>query len=138
MAKKANEKEIEVSVAEVVDYLRVTGGFLKTLHDVVVRKITLNAARKSRLKVSSEELQKAADAFRVVNGLSKASDTEKWLRANGITVETLEDYLETNLLINKFKNNLEKKTSKTKFLTANPVKENLREAIYKDWIAKNL
>jgi len=85
MAKKAKDKEIEVAVAEVVDYLRVTGRFAPALHDVVVRKVTVAAARKSRLRVTPKQLQRAADAFRAINGLSKASDTKAWLRASGIT-----------------------------------------------------
>lgn len=31
----------------------------------------------------------AADAFRVITSLSKASDTQAWLRADGITTDAL-------------------------------------------------
>ena len=138
MAKKATEKEMEVAVAEVVDYLRLKGRFAPALREVIVRKATVDAAKKSRLKVSTTELQKAADTFRAVNGLSKAADTQTWLQANGITVEALEEYLETNLLISKYKDHLEKKVSKTKYLSSKPVKETVRELIYQDWVSKAL
>ena len=112
MAKKATEKVMEVAVAEVVDYLRLTGKFAPALREVIVRKTTVEAAKKCKLKVTAKQLQKAADIFRKVNGLSKAADTQAWLQANGITVESLEEYLETNLLISKYKDHLEKKFQK--------------------------
>ncbi len=130
------KNEIEIAVAEVVDYLRMTGRFSPALRDVVHRKITAEAAKKSKIKVSNGELQKAADTFRAANGLNKASDTERWLKSNGITLEAFEDFLEINLLINKFKDALEKKTAKGKYLTSPGVKESVKEMIYQDWLAK--
>jgi hypothetical protein len=128
--------ELEIAVAEVVDYLRMTGQFSPALQEVVQRKITAEAAKRARIKVSSGELQKAADAFRVANGLNKASDTDRWLKSNGLTLETFEGFLETNLLINKFKDALGKKTPKGKYLTSPAIKESVTEIIYVDWLAK--
>jgi len=136
MAKKGNE--IEVTVAEVVDYLRITGQFAPALREVVERKVTAEAARKSGIKITTAELQKAADAFRVVNDLSKASDTAHWLRSTGLSVETLENYLEINILISKFKDSLEKKTSKTKYLSMAGIKESIRDMIYQEWLNSQL
>ena len=133
MAKKKS-KDIEVTVAEVVDYLRITGGFAPALRSVVVRKVAADAARKRGLKVSASELQRAADAFRMVNNLVKASDTKRWLGANGLTVDALEDFLETNLLVSKLKDKLEKSASKAKYLKTEGIKESVREMIYQDWL----
>ena len=136
MAKKKNE--IEVTVAEVVDYLRITGQFTPVLREVVERKIAVEAARKRGIKVSTSELQKAVDVFRAVNGLSKASDTARWLKASGITVEILEAYIETNILISKLKDALEKKTGKNKYLSTPGIKESIRDMIYQDWLKSQL
>lgn len=136
MAKK--KSEIEVSVAEVVDYLRVTGQFAPSLREVVVRKITVEAAKKRGIKVSTAELQNAADAFRAVNDLSKASDTSRWLKSNGISLEVLEEYLETNILMSKFKDALEKKASKARYVSAPGIKASIREMIYQDWLSSQL
>jgi hypothetical protein len=130
------KNEIEIAVAEVVDYLRMTGQFSPALREVVQRKITAEAAKKSKIKVSNGELQRAADAFRVANGLNKSSDTDRWLKSNGISLEAFEDFLETNLLINKFKDALDKKTAKGKYLASPGVKESVKEMIYQDWLAK--
>lgn len=136
MAKK--NQELELAVIEVVDYLRITGQFAPALKTMVERKVSAEAARKKGIRVSTKQLQSAADTFRAMNGLSKASDTQKWLKQNGLTVEALEEYLETNLLINGLKNSLEKKTSKAKYMKAPAIKEALRELIYKDWLANEL
>jgi len=136
MAEKTDE--IEVAVAEVVDYLRIRGEFAPALAAVVERKVAAEGAKKMGLRVSGKELQKAADAFRVLNDLSKASDTERWLKANGITVEALESYLETNILLSKLKDRLGKKASKAKYLKAASIQESVKDMIYRDWLAKQM
>jgi cellobiose-specific phosphotransferase system component IIB len=134
----AKKNEIEIAVAEVVDYIRMTGGFAPALQAVVARRITEEAARKAGLKVSNAELQRAADAFRVANGLNKASDTDAWLKANGIMLETFEGFLETSLLVNKYKDFIQKKVKTAKYLQAPGIKDSIREMVYQDWLAKAL
>ena len=128
------EKGIEVTVAEVVDYLRIIGQFSPALHEVVKRKVTAEAARESGIKVTTTQIQEAADAFREGNELSKVQDTERWFSSNGISLETFEEYLEINILISKFKNALENKASKTRYASAQTVKETIRELMYQDWL----
>jgi len=126
--------ELEVNVAEVVEYLRMSGDFGPALREVVRRKITAQAAKESGLKVTDEELQKGADTFRIVNNMSKASDTENWLKMMGVSLDTFEEFLETNLLISKFKDTLEEKVDKKAYLSSEAVKESVREMIYQDWL----
>ena len=136
MAQK--QKQVDISVAEVVDLLRFNGQFLTALHEVVERKLTVEAAKKKGLKVTKVQLQKASDAFRIANGLNKAKDTEKWLASRGITLEAMEEYLESNLLISKYKDELEKKAAKTKYYAEQPIKDSVRDMIYRDWLAKEI
>ena len=134
--KKNNE--IEVAVAEVADFLRITGRFSRALREVVTRKVAVAAAKKMKFRVTTAQIQKTSDTFRMMHNLVRASDPKRWLRANGMTVEALEEYLETNLLINKLKDTLEKKTAKKKYLSSPLIKESVRELIYKDWLEKEL
>ena len=126
--------ELEVSVAEVVEYLRMSGDFGPALREVVRRKITAQMAKESGLTVTDEELQKGADTFRLVNNMSKASDTENWFKMMGVSLETFEEFLEINLLISKFKDTLEEKADKKAYLSSEAVKESVREMIYQDWL----
>lgn len=133
MAVKLNE--LAISMAEVVDYTRITGGFAEALQEVVRRKITVEAAKEKGLTISPEELQRAADVFRTVNNLKTADDTENWLKENGLSLEALEDHLETNLLIFKFKEALEKEADKEKYVASPSIQGSIRQMIYRDWLA---
>jgi len=79
-------------------------------------------------------LQKAADGFRALRDLTKARDTQRWLKANGITIEALEDYLEANILISKFKDKLTKSAPK-KLTASKAVKDTVRRIAYQSWLA---
>ena len=108
--------ELEVTVNEVVDYLKITEAFAPALREVVKRKITAQAATESGITVQDDELQRAADAFRLVNGLSKASDTENWLKSIGVSMDVFENHLETNLLMSKYKDVIEQESDKNKYI----------------------
>jgi hypothetical protein len=136
MAARLNE--VEVRVGEVVDYLRMTGQFQPALSQVINRKITAMAAEEMGIKVSPEELQRAADTFRATHDLGKASDTENWLATSGITLEAFEEYLETNILISKFKDELEAQVDKKKYSSLPEIQESIRELIYSEWLKNEL
>lgn len=55
-------------------------------------------ARDMGISVSDEELQFAADQFRLERKLHKAADTHEWLEANGWNAEDLERRLERRIL----------------------------------------
>jgi len=103
--------QLEIDVAEVLDFLRMSGAFNPALSEVVKRRTTAEAAKNYGISVSTEELQKAADAFRDEHGLLKASDMRKWLKTNGLSIDAFERHLETDLLIGKFKDVLQAKAN---------------------------
>lgn len=131
-------EEIQVSVSEVVDHLRITGEFAPALREVVRRKIAAKAAKAIGIDVTDEELQKASNEFRVTNGLRKAGDTLKWLEDNGISLETFETFLQTNILIQKLKDELEKKADKERYLSSKVTKKIIRDLIYRDWLDEQM
>ena len=126
-------EELEVGVQEVLCYTRFTGAFAASLREVVQRKLTACAAREKGLEVTDEELQKAADVFRVANNLVTAEQTENWLKGRGLDLDALENYLETNLLIYKFKDILAQEADQQKLLSLPAVQESLREIAYQEW-----
>lgn len=134
--KKATSKsnDIEIAVAEVVDFLKIKGDFAPNLATVIKRKLVAAEARKKGIRVTAKELQRAADGFRALKDLSKAADTKRWMRANGISVEALEDYLETNILMSKLKEKLAKNAS-AKVKNSKAVKDCIREVAYRTWLS---
>jgi len=132
------KEAIEVTVAEVVDFLRINGEFANALQEVVARKVTVEAARREGIKATARELQGMADSFRIERGLLKADDTEQWLRSIGISVEIYEEHLKTSLLVEKYKDRLEKKADKHKYLSSPEIKERIRERLFLDWLDARL
>ena len=132
MAEK--KRMIEVSVAEVVDHLRITDRFMPALKEVVERKITAEAAKNAGMNVSDEELQKASETFRIAKGLYKATDMTHWLESNKVSEESWERFIETSVLVNWFKDYLEKKADKNDYMSMPEIKEAVRELIYQDWV----
>ena len=106
--------DAKVSVAEILNYMKFEGTYQPVADGVRQRKSAAEAAREAGFRVRSLELQKAADMYRLQRGLFRASDTEMWLDANGLTREDLEDYLETELLARKFIRAQDKKTKSQK------------------------
>ena len=133
-----NLEELEVGVQEVVDYTRFTGAFAQNLREVVRRKLTVQAAREKGLEVTDEELQKAADVFRAANNLTTVEQTNNWLQGKGLDLDALENYLEANLLIYKFKEALFQEADQQKLLSLPAVQESLREMAYQEWLSKNV
>lgn len=131
-------EELEVGVQEVLAYTRFTGAFAASLREVVWRKLATCAAREKGLEVTDEELQKAADVFRAANNLTTVQQTENWLQGRGLDLDALENYLETNLLIYKFKEDLAQEADQQKLLSLPAMRESLREAAYQEWLRKNV
>ncbi len=133
------EGDVEVNVAEVVDYLKVTGAFAPALRAVVERKLAVAAARKAGLEVPDTELQETADAFRALKGLRKADDTQQWLDTSGISLDTLEAHLEANILMAKFKDSLESLAlEKGEYAENEEVRSAVRDLAFTDWVKQAL
>ncbi|MCE5244269.1 MAG: hypothetical protein ABFD98_09170 [Syntrophobacteraceae bacterium] len=130
----AKVEEIEVSVAEVVNMMRINNQFDAGLREAILRRVTSEAARKSGITVSDEELQDAADVFRIGRGLHKSEDMKEWLCSKGLSLDDLEQFLETSLLVAKFKDALEQKADRAKYLDSPAVRTAVKEMIWQDWL----
>lgn len=116
--------------------MRINGQFEGPLNEVVTRKLTAESAKKSGITISTEELQNAVDQFRLSRGLRKKQDTENWLKSRRLSLDDLESHLETDLLIDKFKDALDKDAVKKRYLACPRVQLAVREAIYREWLAE--
>lgn len=134
----AQKQELEVKVEEVVDFTRLMGSFALALNEVVRRKVTAEAARKKGIHVDASDIQKVADDFRLLHDLHSAQDTEQWFKENGITIERFEEFLETNILVSKFRDDLVCKENVQSFLSSEPVMETIKDVAYSRWIRNAL
>lgn len=76
-----------------IKLLKLTGRYDSLMEDILKDKLTVHAGKRQGIKISAEELQERADQLRRVWGLHRASDTNKWLDAKGITLEDLENFI---------------------------------------------
>ncbi|MCC6144870.1 MAG: hypothetical protein IT368_13775 [Candidatus Hydrogenedentes bacterium] len=133
----AVEQSLNVSVADVVAYLRIEGGFSEALAQVVRRKTLLHAADQAGIVATAEEIQRAADAYRAIHGLHKATDTVTWMRNNGITTDTLERHLEENIRISKARDHIAEQYA-ANIADTPAVKALIRELSVEGWLARTV
>lgn len=125
--------DVDVTVQDVVDYLRISGEFDAFLQTVTGRKLAVEAAKEAGIEVTDSELQEAADNFRSAMGLDRAEDTEKWLEAKGISIDDLENHLEENVMVYKWKTKLEEETDVEEILKDERVREDIRSHLFSEW-----
>jgi radical SAM protein with 4Fe4S-binding SPASM domain len=108
--------EIQPKTSEVLDFMRITGKLESVVEEMKKRRMAEKEAKSRGMKVTTAELQRAADVFRYSHRLTKAKAFRKWLEALEISLEEFEEYLETSLLIEKFKDALEIKARRNSHL----------------------
>ena len=86
-----------ISVAELLQTLKLTGQFEALVEQLAKDRITVLAAKKQGVRVTAEDIQARADEFRRARGLHRASDTNKYLDAMGVGMEEFEAFLTDSL-----------------------------------------
>jgi len=82
-----------ITIEDFVKLLRFTGAFDSLLEDIVKDKLTVHAAKRAGIAITTEELQERADELRRVKGLHRAVDMNRYLDANKMTLDDFEQYL---------------------------------------------
>jgi parvulin-like peptidyl-prolyl isomerase len=73
------------------------------LLDSFVEHYLVNRARRAGLTVNDQELQQAADNFRLRNGMASAEQTQQWFQREALTPEDFATGLERDLLVEKLR-----------------------------------
>jgi putative peptide maturation system protein len=92
----------QVGLEAVLRQAKFTGR-LQFMHDAVDASLIRQAAAERGLEVSDEELQRAADDFRMRHELHDVEATESWLAANHLSYEAWEASLEEQALEHKLR-----------------------------------
>lgn len=99
-------KVLNVSSKEMLQQLKISCQIPVLLDAIATRKIILDAARVSGIKLEIQELQQSADSLRTANNLLKAEDTWAWLQKHHLSLEEFEELAEINLLSAKLAHHL--------------------------------
>lgn len=92
----------EISLADVLRLAKLRGE-LQFILDAIDAALIEQAARERELSATDDELQQAADDFRIAHELHTAEATERWLEEKRLTFETWEALLERDLIRRKLR-----------------------------------
>ena len=100
------QRNISVSREEIFHQVKLSGQIPNLIEGVVTRKIIESAAAEADIKVEVEELQEAADIFRLAGQLHSTDDTWSWLKKNLLSLDDFEELIQINVLSQKLAEHL--------------------------------
>lgn len=92
---------ITVSNQEIIHQIKLACQIPLVVEEVIHHKIIVSTAEKLGIQAHSEELQQAADNFRMTNQLWHASDTWSWLQKHGLSLDEFEELIHIRVLSSK-------------------------------------
>ncbi len=94
-------QSITITNEDIFHQVKLSCGIPKIIEGIVTRKIIAATAENAGISIEAEELQKAADQFRLINNLQSADDTWSWLQKYSMSLDDFKELVYTNLLCDK-------------------------------------
>ena len=92
-----------VSADDFVKILRFNNTFDNLAEEVVVDKLTVHAAKKHGIAVTTDEVQEQVDLLRRINGLHRAKDTLEFIEGMGMDLDEFETYMTDSIYRSKMR-----------------------------------
>jgi parvulin-like peptidyl-prolyl isomerase len=92
---------ITITSQDILQQVKLSCQIPSIVEGIVTRKIIASAAAEAGIKVETEELQKAADQFRLINKLRSADETREWLQKYSLSLDDFEEFVYTNFITEK-------------------------------------
>ena len=99
-------KTITITNEDILQQVKLSFQFPEMIDQIVKRQIIEDAVTEAGIKVEDEELQQAADQFRLMNKLDTAKDTHQWLETNQLSVNDFEKIVEFGVMSGKLMQHL--------------------------------
>jgi hypothetical protein len=84
-------QQLTLTLNDVIQQVKTRLLIPNLVENVVQQRVILQAAAEEGITISTEELQKAADAMRTANNLLSAQSTLTWLERHHLSIEDFED-----------------------------------------------
>ncbi|EAZ92786.1 peptidylprolyl isomerase [Crocosphaera chwakensis] len=97
---------ITVAVEEIIKEIKLSGKMREITEGLMNRRIITQEAERANIKVETEELQQAADQFRLRHNLESADQTHQWLTRSQLSIEDFEEILHFSIISGKLAKNL--------------------------------
>jgi parvulin-like peptidyl-prolyl isomerase len=91
-------EKIFITHEEIIQQLKFSRQMPITMREIASRKIINDTAKAKNITLSEEEIQQAADSFRLQNNLFSSQDTLNWLKKYNLSVEEFERLIYYNSL----------------------------------------
>lgn len=97
---------MHISSDELIQQIKLSCQLPTAIAGIVNRKMIESTAASTGITIESDELQQAADVFRLTNQLLRADDTQLWLEEHHLTVDEFEDIVRLSALSSKLASHL--------------------------------
>ncbi|MCG5059791.1 peptidylprolyl isomerase [Limnoraphis robusta Tam1] len=94
-------KSIAITGEDILNHLKLSLQIPEVIQGIMSRKIIINAALEAGIKVETQELQKAANTIRLLQGLHTAEETFTWLEKHCLSVDKFEETAYLSLISQK-------------------------------------
>jgi parvulin-like peptidyl-prolyl isomerase len=92
---------IQISAEEVIQQVKLSRQIPSIVESIIAQKIILKASQELDIQVENDDLQKAADNFRLVHNLQGANETWSWLKKHGLSIDEFEELIYTEVIADK-------------------------------------
>ena len=107
---------ITITVRDIYRQAKLSRQVPSLIEAIVTRKIITSTAQEAKISVETQELQQAADEFRLFNQLQNAEETRMWLQKHDLTLDDFEELIYTSLFSDKLAQNLFAKKVESYFI----------------------
>jgi parvulin-like peptidyl-prolyl isomerase len=99
-------EDLTVSLSDIIEQVKLSCQIPSIVEAVVTHKIIALTAKAAGIIVEPDELQQAADSFRLKHNLQSAEETWLWLQKHHLSVDNLEEIAYATILSSKLAQHL--------------------------------
>ncbi|MEH2047411.1 peptidylprolyl isomerase [Nostoc sp.] len=99
-------QSISITNEDILQQVKLSCKIPEIIEQIVNRKVITSAAEEAGIKVETEELQKAADLFRLMNKLTSAEETWTWLEKHSLSLDDFEEIVYSGVVFGKLSQHL--------------------------------
>ncbi|MEH1872680.1 peptidylprolyl isomerase [Nostoc sp.] len=97
---------ITITNEDILQQVKLSCKMPEIVEQIVSRKVITSTAEETGIKVETEELQKAADLFRLMNKLTNAEETWTWLEKYSLSLDDFEEIIYSGVIFGKLSQHL--------------------------------
>ncbi len=97
-------KSITITNEDIIQQVKLSGKIPEIVEQITSRKLILAAVEEAGMKVEAEELQEAANLFRLTHKLFHTKDTWKWLEKNCLSLDDFQEMVYNSIIFTKLTN----------------------------------